>query len=124
MLRFLKFSFLTTVIAAFLSIPMSVIWEVNFPGKIYHCTDDVGFGYFLPGDWIHGDAESLAEVRSATSRPMSEPDVIREGWSIGKLWLFWSLMFGSSVGLGALGAVCLISRSSGNRRRLAENLTQ
>lgn len=80
-----------------LAIPMSIAWDSTFPGKIYYCTDDIGLDYLIPGSWVHGEIEYVDDVSAAMSRSMSEPDVLLRGWSVGRLWLFWSAMFGSSL---------------------------
>ena len=85
------------VAAIILTIPMSIAWDAIFPGRIYFCTDEVGFDYFQPGDWIHGEFEFVDDVSTASSRAMSNPDVILRGWTTGRLWITWGMMFGSSV---------------------------
>ena len=78
-----------------LNIPLAVAWEVVFPGRIYDCTDYTGFGYLTPGKWVHDRIEYVDEV--VTGRPMSEPDTIRLGWSLGGLWGVWLTMLGFSA---------------------------
>ncbi|WP_035612787.1 hypothetical protein [Haloferula sp. BvORR071] len=75
---------------------MAIAWEFIFPGRIYFCTDDVGFGFFTPGEWVHGSIEYVNKID--TLRSMSEPDVIKAGWSEGGLWIaWWSMLAGAAV---------------------------
>lgn len=100
--RILKVLLKCAVVVALLTIPLSIAWDASFPGKVYYCTDEVGPGYLMPGDWVHGELEVVEDVEAASSRTMSDPDVIRKGWSTGRLWAIWLLMFGGSVVVGAL----------------------
>jgi hypothetical protein len=83
---------------------MTMLWDGVFPGRIYYCTDDAGLGYLRPGSWVHGEVEVVADVRAASSRTMSDPDVILEGWSVPKLWAVWLAMFCSSLAVAAFFA--------------------
>jgi hypothetical protein len=69
---------------------MTILWELTFAGRIYHCTDDTGFGFLTPGDWVHGQVATVTSIDVA--RPISEPDVILESWSQTKLWIAWIAM--------------------------------
>jgi hypothetical protein len=89
--RALKYAILLLV----LNIPLAVAWEVIFPGRIYDCTDTLGFGYLRPGHWVHDPIEFVDEV--ATGRSMSEPDTIRRGWSVNGLWAVWYTMISLSA---------------------------
>ncbi len=66
---------------------MTIVWEYVFPGHIYLCTDAVGFDFLTPGDWVHGPVEYVQKID--TLRSMSEPDVIKDGWSVTGLWVAW-----------------------------------
>ena len=91
-----KYLLKTVFALVLLAIPMSIAWEATFPGKIYYCTDDIGLDYLIPGKWVHGEIEYVDDVSAAMSRLMGEPDVMLRGWSVVRLWLIWSAMFGSS----------------------------
>jgi hypothetical protein len=92
-----KYLLKTVFALVLLAIPMSIVWDSTLPGKIYYCTDDIGLDYLIPGNWVHGEIEYVDDVSAAMSRSMSEPDVLLRGWSVGRLWLIWSAMFGSSL---------------------------
>ena len=97
MRRIAKYLLKTAVDVCILSILMSFAWDSVFPGKIYYCTDEAGLGYIHPGSWVHGRIEIVDNVPSATSRSMGDPDVMRRGWTVERLWVVWSTMFGVSV---------------------------
>ncbi len=89
--RILKF----VIVLAIVTVPMVIVWDVVFPGRIYDCTDRVGLDYLNPGGWVHEPVKEVDTV--VTGRPMSEPDTIRAGWSITGLWAVWASMFAVSV---------------------------
>lgn len=95
-----KYLFKTALVVAVLAIPISIAWDSIFPGMIYHCTDDVWLEYLTPGDWVHGEVEYVDDVPSAMDRTMSDPDVLLRGWTVGRLWIVWTAMFGSSLAVG------------------------
>src|SRR3954468_15154178 len=74
-------------------------WGTFVADHIYNCTDSLPgvFDYFRPGDWVHAwkPVQFVDVVRSG--RSMSEPDVIKKGWSVGALWFLWGGMIGSSA---------------------------
>jgi hypothetical protein len=67
---------------------MTIAWEFVFPGRIYHCSDSLGFpGFLMPGRWVH---EPIAYVDTVNpTPPMSTHDAIKKGWSVAKLWWAW-----------------------------------
>jgi len=70
-------------------------WDAFVNGKIYYCTDGGTFDFLLGGgDWVH-NPESVARV---VPRSMSEPDEIKNGWSITGLWYLWSTFVAVSFG--------------------------
>ena len=73
----------------------SVVWGVFITDSVYNCTDAVGFDYLQPGNWVHSSVAFVKQVRAG--RSMSEPDTIKEGWSVPALWALWVAFFGSSV---------------------------
>lgn len=83
-------------IVVVLTILMTVVWDMVFPGRVYYCTDHVGFDYLHPGHWVHGEVEIVDEMTDAFTRSMSEPNVMLRGWTMECLWWIWGLMFGSS----------------------------
>ena len=100
-----KYLLKTVFALVLLAIPMSIAGDSPFPSTIYYCTDDIGLDYVIPGNWVHGEIEYVDDVSTAMSRSMSEPDVLLRGWSVGRLWLIWSAMFGSSLVLALFMAL-------------------
>ena len=80
-----------------LTVALSIAWDIVFPGRIYFCTDEVGLDYWQPGSWVHGEVEFVDDVVAASSRNMSESDVMVRGWTIESVWVIWSVMFVSSI---------------------------
>jgi len=100
----MKFLIKLSLIFVLFTIALTIAWDSYFPGRIYYCTDHVGLDYLQPGNWIHGSYETVAQV--STDRDMSEPDVIKSGWTMGILWSIWffllTLSFASSFFLARL----------------------
>jgi len=69
-----------------LSLIAELIWSTCVQGSVYYCSDEVGFGYLMPGEWVH-DA-TVSKDFSEVTNSMSDPDLIREGWSEFYLWLY------------------------------------
>jgi hypothetical protein len=69
-----------------MTVVCTVAWEV-VNKRLYDCTDAFGFDYWQPGNWVHGDVAVVQQV--GHHRSMSEPDTIKEGWSVVRLWRLW-----------------------------------
>ena len=78
----------------------TVVWDQAVNGWLYDCTDAIGFDYLHPGDWVHTWKEhpTVAVVETVIhNRSMNEPDTIKEGWTVARLWYVWYSMFAFSV---------------------------
>lgn len=64
----------------------TVVWQRFVTDKLYNCTDSVPLGFLHPGKWVH-NAVVVQEV--IVPRSMSEPDTLKEGWSMSRLWWLW-----------------------------------
>jgi hypothetical protein len=81
------------------TIAFTFLWERFVADTLYNCTDPGWFDYLFPGDWAH----KPVSVRHVTGgRSMSEPDTIKEGWTMTRLWYLWFSVVGISVILSAL----------------------
>lgn len=80
-----------------LSLGLEVLWETQIGPRVYDCTDDCGFEYLIPGEWVHGKIATVPRV--VHNRSMSEPDTIKQGWTVPRLWMLWLACFGGSVAL-------------------------
>lgn len=76
------------------------MWSSLVEGRLYYCSDETGFGYFHPGDWVHDPI--VSEDFSERTGSMEDPDLIREGWSESLLWVLWSGTLGLTIILSAL----------------------
>jgi hypothetical protein len=75
-------------------------WDKYIADNLYICTDSVPWVFVHPGDWVHGSYVIIPQVRFP--RSMSEPDAVKEGWSVPKLWCLWWSWIAASVGVSAL----------------------
>ena|ERR1035437_6409854 len=95
-LKFLIAWFATTILC-------TIVWQYT-AADLYDCTDD-GFppGYLEPG-WVHDlPQHSLKTVHTVIhGRSMSEPDTIKEGWSVPRLWRLWYAFFATSLAASAI----------------------
>lgn len=81
--KFVASFFVMTVIC-------TIVWQDVVTECIYDNTDDNMAGFLTPGGWIGGGNFPVVAVRQVVhGRSMSEPDEIKEGWSIPKLWCLW-----------------------------------
>src|SRR5690349_13845327 len=69
-------------------------WETFVKNRLYNCTDDLPLDYLRPGHWVH---QPVAVQHVTGGRSMSEPDAIKTGWSIRRLWSLWFSFVGGSV---------------------------
>jgi hypothetical protein len=83
---------------------MSVVctwsWDAFVSAKLYYCTDGGMLDFWCAGDWVHHPVP----VMHVVPRSMSEPDEIKEGWSITALWFLWSAFVLISALISALFA--------------------
>ena len=85
-------------------------WDGFVNGKVYYCTDGGTLDFLFVGDWVH-HPESVAQVGP---RSMSEPDEIKNGWSVTGLWSLWSTFVAGSILTSALFARALWRATSPN----------
>jgi len=88
-----------------MTILSSIVWQY-VGDQLYDCTDDNMTGFLRPGGWVHrfGGREVVAVPKIAHDHSMSEPDTIKEGWSIGRLWVLWLSFCLVSAGISLLAA--------------------
>jgi len=83
-----------------MTVVCTVIWDEIINERLYDCTDPIGLGYLHPWDWVHGEIVFVPHV--VHDRMMTDPDTIKEGWSVGRLWCVWFAFFGASVAVSVL----------------------
>ena len=90
---------------------MIVAWEILFEGRIYQCSDAIGFPGFLErGNWVHEPIAYVDAVNPVSS--MSEPDAILKGWSVGHLWVAWGAMVAMVLVVALLPVFVYLHRGS------------
>lgn len=74
-----------------MAIVCTIVWQL-VGDTLYDCTDDNMLGFWRPGCWVHRfDGHPIVVVHQIVhGRSMSEPDAIKEGWSVPRLWCLWS----------------------------------
>ncbi len=88
-------------------------WEAFVNGKLCLCTD--GTGFLNVGDWVHDPVP----VPQIVPHSMSEPDEIKQGWSMAGLWVIWLAFMSVAVAVSAApaGVFWYATRSLGKERR-------
>lgn len=87
MCRALEFAAKFVIALVVTTIVCTIVWQGVVNERLYDCTDAAGFDYWQPGNWVHGHVAVVHQV--VHGRSMSEPDTIKEGWSVGRLWHLW-----------------------------------
>ena len=77
----------------------AIFWEGFVRPNLYDCTDPGFIDYFSPGDWVHASGgQPVAVVQHVVhGRSMSEPDMIKQGWSVAGLWRLWYSFVSASI---------------------------
>ena len=93
-LKFTATLFFTTVIT-------TMVWEHFVEDHIYSCSDGV-MCYPIPADLLaltHDEwpLKFVPEIVRPTS--MSDPDLIKEGWTVGELWILWAVFLNLSLAI-------------------------
>lgn len=91
------------IVLVSMTIVCTIAWQ--FVGeRFYDCTDDDILGYLRPGGWVHvWDNHPIVAVHQIVhNRSMSEPDTIKEGWSVTRLWGLWFSFFAVSFFISLL----------------------
>jgi hypothetical protein len=94
--------FVTALIVT--TIGCTIIWQEFVNEGLYDYTDAFGFDYLQPGNWVHNLPDNpVATVHQVIHhRPMSEPDTIKEGWTVTRLWHLWFAFLTVSIVVSAL----------------------
>ena len=81
-------------------------WDAFLNGKVYSCTDGGSCDYWFVGDWVHAhDGHPIVVVpKIVPPHDMSDPDTIKQGWSVAGLWSVWILFFITSLVVSILFA--------------------
>ncbi|MEI9999237.1 MAG: hypothetical protein WDO13_08705 [Verrucomicrobiota bacterium] len=86
-----------------LSVINEVIWEVFVNETVYDLTDPVGFGYLIPYlNWPGGAWPVVVVKHVVADRPIGDPDMMLQGWSIARLWSLWATLLAASLILSLL----------------------
>jgi hypothetical protein len=83
------------IVLILMTVICTMVWGGFVTDSLYNCSDAIGFDYLHPGDWVHGHVAFVHHV--VAGRSMSEPDTVKEDWSIAGLWCLWFAFFGASL---------------------------
>lgn len=93
MIRMFKSAAKFVIIMFMMTIVCAIVWQAVVTECLYDNTDDNMMGFLSPffGDfWIgEGGFPVIAVQHVVHGRSMSDPDEIKEGWSIPKLCCLW-----------------------------------
>jgi hypothetical protein len=76
------------------------VWDAVVMENLYNDTDENAFGFLQPGDWVSNwdGQHPVVEVDHVVHNgDMGDPDTIKKGWSVPKLWLLWFSFVGVSL---------------------------
>jgi len=100
-MRVLKFALKFVIVMVVMTTICTWAWDAFINGKVYDCTDGGSLDYLFVGDWVH---HPVTVQHVVGGRPMSEPDTIRQGWTISRLWYLWFSFVGTSLVVSVLAA--------------------
>jgi hypothetical protein len=86
MIRIVKCAAKGVIVMFVMTIVCTFVWQEFVTDNLYKCTDPGWLDFLSPGNWVHGQ---FAIVPIVKARAMSDPDTIKAGWSISRLWYLW-----------------------------------
>lgn len=88
-----------------MTIVCTALWDQLLNGKVYGCSDGGNADYWMLS-WagIGSGNYPVATVKKIDITSMSDPDELKEGWSVSRLWSVWYSFFAGSVIVSVLVA--------------------
>ena len=103
MIRMFKSAAKFVIVAFVMTIACTIVWQEFVTDKLYNCTDPAWLDFLSPGNWVHiHDGKPVAFVPVIIGGSMSDPDTIKDGWSIARLWYLWYSFVAVSVVISIL----------------------
>ena len=96
--RTVKFSIVMFVV----TIICTIVWQEVVNNYLYDCTDGNPLDFLAPGNWVHYYHGVIYVPQVTHDHSMSDPDSIKQGWSITSLWCLWCSFFTLSLVVSAL----------------------
>jgi len=91
------------IVMLVMTVVCTFVWQEFVTDKLYNCTDPGWLDFLSPGDWVHvHDGKPVAFVPVIVGGLMSDPDTIKNGWSIARLWHLWYSFVAVSVVISIL----------------------
>ena len=106
MLRMLKSVVKFAIVMFAMMIVSTIVWQEVVVEYLYDCTDDNMMGFLRPGDWVHFYHGVVYVPHVTHDHSMSDPDSIKQGWSMTGLWGLWF----SFVAVSLLASIFLARR--------------
>ena len=81
------------------TIVCTILWDDCLNGTVYVCSDGGGWEYLIP-DWAtigNGSFPVIVVPRIQALNSMSDPDELKEGWTVARLWTVWYSFLGGSL---------------------------
>lgn len=84
---------------AFCLVLCMFLWQAFACNKLCNCTDGIEpLDFLFPGDWVH---HPVVVAHVVAGRSMSEPDTVKVGWTMRRLWALWCAFVLASLILSA-----------------------
>ena len=89
MIRVFKSVAKFVIVIFVMTIVCTIVWQEFVTDRLYNCTDPGWLDFLSPGDWVHSHNGPVKFVPVITGGAMSDPDTIKDGWSVTRLWYLW-----------------------------------
>src|SRR5580692_5791889 len=93
------------VIAFFvMTLVCTIVWDAFVFGRLYYCSDPL-WDYLHPKDWVHTiNGHPPVIVQHVIAGPTNgiDADIIKEGWSMDRLWHLWYYFVAISIAVSFL----------------------
>jgi hypothetical protein len=89
-----------------MTIVCTILWDDYLNGTVYACSDGGDWEYLIL-DWStigNGNFPAVVVPRIHDLTSMNDPDELKEGWSVARLWSVWYSFLGGSIAVSLLAA--------------------
>jgi hypothetical protein len=102
------------------------LWDALLNGKVYGCSDGGSWDYWIR-DWatIGNGSYPAVTVKKINIQSMSDPDQLKEGWTVARLWTLWyTFLTGSILASLLLSSLPWWKRMAASVVNRSESVTQ
>ena len=93
-----KFAFVKLV----MTMVCTIIWQEAVNNYLYDCADGNLLDFLSPGNWVHFYHGVVYVPHVTHDHSMSDPDSIKQGWNVTRLWYLWFSFFTLSLFISVL----------------------